>query len=131
MKYLLLTLLFSSNAFCKDIYTYTCEINKDLKVEISLLDQTMPTIDLLYKNSKYAKCLYNNTPMSQMGNPRAHVQDSVWVLELKECTYYFEAHKNKIEINPTVTFSQGYKNNASFITVVKNHQPYTCIGKKQ
>lgn len=130
MKYLILILIFSKAALSKEIYNYTCAIDKDSKVELSLLDQNMPTIDLVYKNSKFAKCLYQNTPMSQRGNPRAQVQNSIWVLELKECTYYFEAHKNKIDIAPSVTFNQGYKNSANYITVVKNHQPYTCVEKK-
>lgn len=131
MKYTILTLLFSYNLYAKDVFQYVCPIEKNLYVEISLLDQNAPNIDLFYKKSKFANCVYENTLRSRPANPRAQIQDAIWRLQLKACTTYLEAHKDKIKVAREANFKQATGKVPSYLDVVENHQPLTCYPKKR
>ncbi|MBC7712857.1 MAG: hypothetical protein H7177_05935 [Rhizobacter sp.] len=129
MKYILLTLIISSPAFSKEVFNYTCPVDKNLRVEISILDSNSPTIDLFNKKSKFATCVYENTPESHKADPRAMIQDAIWQLKLKNCNYYFEKEKDKIHVDKTVSFKQA-KKGPSYLAVIENAQPLTCAPKK-
>lgn len=116
-------------AFSKEVLNYTCPIDKNLKTEISLLDKNAPTIDLFYKKSKFATCLYENTPESHAADPRALIQDAIWQLKLKSCNYYFEKDRDKIHVDKSISFKQSQKG-PSYLAVVENAQPLTCTPKK-
>lgn len=129
MKYLILALL-STQVQAKEFFIYTCKIDKELKTEISLLDKNNPSVDLFYKNSKYASCLFENTPLSKPANPRAIITDAVWHLQLKDCRYYFEAHKERIKVDKDITFKQASGRGKSYLAVIENAHPLECLPKK-
>lgn len=130
MKYLLFSLIFSSQLYSKEVFVYSCEINKELKTEISLLDKNTPSVDLFYNQSKFANCLFENTPLSHPANPRAQIQEAIWQLKLKSCSYYFEKHRDKIKVDKDVTFKQSSNSRPSYLAIVENQQPVLCVPKK-
>lgn len=130
MKYLMLTLLFSSNAFSKDIINYNCDVDKNLKIEISLLDKNSPMLNLFYNNSKFAECSYESTAETRPVDPKAHIQVAEWHLRLKKCSYIFDKYKSKIDLMSEVTFKQYSGATPSYLMAITGIQPILCRALK-
>lgn len=130
MKYIFLTLFISSPLFAKDINTYKCAIDKELSVELSLLDKSTPSVSLFNKKSKFATCQYENTPLSKMSDPRAQVQVSQWHLKLKKCDYYFDKDKDKIPVLDVAMFKESHERREYNLLIVSGKQPIKCLPKK-
>ena len=133
MKYIsiaLLTSILSTPVFSKDVLNYVCPIDKDVRVELSLVAKESPSIGLFFQKSKYGLCIFENTPMTTLSNPRTQTQDAVWVLKLKKCDYYFDKHKSKLEVLDEVTFKESKAGHGNFLIIGKGLQPVICAAKK-
>lgn len=130
MKILFLIFVFSNQLYSKDIFNYTCPIDKDKKVEISFLDKTKPSVGLFYKNSKFANCLFDNTQMSRPADRKSVSNQEIWQLKLIECTYYFENHKSKIEVATGPFFKRDLEKGGSYFSILNHSQPLACKAKK-
>lgn len=130
MKYIFLTLLFSSPLFAKEITEYKCGLDKELSVDLSLLDKNTPSVSFFSKKSKIATCQYENTPLSKMSDPRAIVQVSQWHLKLKKCDYYLEKHKEKMLPLELAMFKESHERREYDFLIVQGHQPLKCRPKK-
>lgn len=130
MKYTLIFLLSSLPLHAKDVHNYTCAVDKESKVELSLLDKKTPSVSLFYKNSKFATCQYENTPLSRMGDSRAQINESQWHLKLKKCDYYFEKNKDKIPVLEMAMFKESHERHGNYFLIVAGKQPINCLPKK-
>lgn len=130
MKILLLSLLVSFSAQAKDEHNFSCNVDKESKVELSLLDKSTPSVSLFHKKSKFATCQYENTPLTQMGNPRAQANETLWHLKLKKCDYYFEDKKEKIPVVEAAMFKQSHEKRDHYFLIVKGRQPLKCKAVK-
>lgn len=134
MRSLPLIFLFSLipfTAYSKEVLEYTCPIDKNLKVELSLLDKSMPTVSLYSKKSKFASCQYESTPQSTTSNPRAQIEESQWHLKLKKCDIYFEKEKDKIKVVDKAMFKESKDpKRGNFFFIVEGQQPLKCLPRK-
>lgn len=128
MNYIFLALLLSTvNA--KEVTEYTCEINKDVTAEISLLDAKNPSVSLVNKNSKAALCFFETLPGSKLMDATAVSPDGQWRLKLKKCDFYSDKIKADFTPSESITFKQAPGKRPSYLRLFTNEQPLICKPK--
>ena len=110
----------------KEIYQYNCKISKDLKMELSLLDQKMPSVTLISKKYKFGTCFFKTLPPSNGFDKKSITTEAIWQLKLEKCEYYSDKLKNKINLTETASFKQSLGKKPSFFHVLKDQQPLYC-----
>lgn len=126
MKYIFFTFLISQSLYAKEISQYSCKINKELKIELSLLDRKMPSATLINKKYKFGSCFFKTLPHSNGFDNKSITAEAIWHLKLEKCEYYSDKLKNKISLADTASFKQSPGKKPSFFHVLKDLQPLHC-----
>lgn len=129
MKFLIFTLLFSQTIHAKDAVEYVCTVDKNIKIEISLLDEKNPSVSLINNNSKFGLCSFSTLPIGVFENKKSVNVETVWNLELKKCDYYSDKLKTKLSLLEKPFFKQSPGKSASYFQLLKDQQPLFCIPK--
>lgn len=129
MKYLIFSLLFSHTAFAKDVTEYVCSVDKDIKIELSLLDAKNPSVSLINKEAKFGLCFFEALPINTALDKKSVNLETVWRLELKNCTYYSDKLKSKLGLLQSSSFKQSPGKAPSYFQLLTNQQPLFCTPK--
>ena len=129
MKYLIFIFLFSHSVYAKDFTDYVCTVDSDVSVELSLLDKKNPSVSLLSKKSKFGLCFFKTLPIGIPQNQKSVSAETVWKLELKNCDYYSDKLKTKLNLLNKASFKQSPGKSASYFQLLKDQQPLFCIPK--
>lgn len=112
----------------KEVLEFKCTVDKEFSLNLSMIDKANPSITAYSKKNSIALCLYENIG-SQMSRRGSHSQENVWKLRKKNCEYYGEKAKTKIQLLDLATFKQSIDLKSGFLKIVKNRQPYFCTAK--
>lgn len=118
-------ILLTQTLHAKEYTQYTCAVDQDIKVELSLLDKNNPSVSLINQNSKFGLCFFKTKP-AQLNVNRAVNLESVWNLELQKCDYYSEKLKTKLQLATQVTFKQSPGKSPGYFQLLKDRQPLFC-----
>ena len=125
MKFIFAIIISTQFLHAKEYAHYTCAVDKEIKVELYLLDKNNPSVSLVNKNSKFGLCFYQVKP-SQLNSNRAVNLETVWNLELQKCDYYSEKLKTKLALSPLATFKQSPGKSPGYFQLLKDQQPLFC-----
>lgn len=129
MKYLIFSLFFSHLIHAKDVTEYICSVDKDIKVELSLLDAKNPSVSLLNKEAKFGLCFYETLPAGMALDKKSVNSEIVWRLELKNCTYYSDKLKLKLSLLQNSSFKQSQGKAPGYFQLLTNRPPLFCTPK--
>ncbi|MEA9358345.1 hypothetical protein SHI21_19070 [Bacteriovorax sp. PP10] len=129
MKYIIFSLLFSHTVYAKNVTEYVCNIDKDIKVELSLLDAKNPSVSLIHKNAKFGLCFFETPPTKIDLDKKAVNLETLWNLELKKCTYYSDKLKSKLSLLQSSSFKQSAGKTPSYFQLLTDQQPLFCTPK--
>lgn len=113
----------------KDITDYECNLAPDIKVELSLIDPKLPTVSLLSKNNKVARCFYQTLPSSKPFNKMNVHLEATWNLSLSKCETYNEKVKNQLSLSEMASFKQAQGKGISYFRLFSDEQPLICKPK--
>lgn len=125
MKLLFAIIILTQTLHAKEYSQYTCAVDKEIKVELSLLDKKNPSVSLINKNSKFGLCYFQVRP-SQLNASRALNQEIVWNLDLQKCDYYSDKLKTKLKLATNATFKQSPGKSPGYFQILKDQQPLFC-----